>query len=210
MRRLVALGLVAACGGGPGVVGEREKLSLRLIECVPAQPLFVEVDGRVTTHGRLDSDGMGWAASKSGTTKRMVTMSQSMATTQGLMDGLVIKRAVAAKQADITHCYEREIQANPSSTRHQVAWRFSIAQSGHVIFADPTTQVLSASTSSCISRAFRSMTFPARATGGSVTVTLTLTLDSIPVGERAPAAANTTKVAWTPFAVGAFAPERAS
>jgi hypothetical protein len=52
------------------------------------------------------------------------------------------------------------------------------------------------------------MQFPTRTSGGSVTVTHALTFDLIPVSDRSAPASD--KVAWTPFAIGAFAPERAA
>ena len=206
-----ALVLLAACSGGTGVESPRTKPRLRLVECAPAQPLFVEVDGRVTTHGRLDGAGLGWAGGgRPAPARRAASISFGLPSTTGMMDAMVVRKTVSTRMTDLQRCYERELQVNPSTTRHSVAWRFAVAQDGRVVFADPTSQQMSGPTSACISRVFRLLQFPARATGGSITVTLPLVFDSIPISDRPPALVGSEKVAWTPFAVGAFAPERAT
>ena len=205
-----AIILVAACSAGPDVEGPRAKPVLRLVECMPAQPLFVEVDGRVTTHGRLDGEGMGWAGGKPAA-KRAASVTMGVPQTSAMMDAMVVRKAVTAKLPDLQRCYERELATNAATTRHSVAWRFSIAQDGRVLFANPTTNAMSTATSSCVTAVFRTLTFPGRPAGGTVSVTLPLVFDSIPISDRpAPlAGADGSKVAWTPFAMGAFAPDRA-
>lgn len=210
MRRVVLL-LVAACSGGTGVEGPRAKPVLRLVECAPAKPLFVEVDGRVTSHSRLDGEGMGWAGGgkrPGGPTRRAASISFGMPSTSGMVDAMIVRRAVTAKLPDLQKCYERELQTNRSATRHSVAWRFDIAPNGTVSSANPTSSQMSAPTNACITRAFRTLQFPARSTGGRITVSLPLVFDSIPIAERPTPITIGEKVAWTPFAVGAFAPER--
>jgi hypothetical protein len=206
MRR-VALVLVAACSGGTGVEGPRVKPVLRLVECAPAKPLFVEVDGRVTSHGRLDGEGMGWAGGGKPPARRAPSISFGMPSTSGMMDAMVVRRAVTAKLPDLQKCYERELLANPAVTRHSVAWRFDVAQNGTVPSANPTSQQMSISTNACVNRVFRALTFPARPTG-TLTVTLPLTFDSIPISNRPTHLPIGEKVAWTPFALGAFDPAR--
>ena len=99
MSRL-ALVFLAACGVGTGVDGPRGPDIVRLVECVPAQPLFVEVDGRVTSHGRLDGEGMGWAGSGGvrvgDRVRRAASMSFGMPSTSGMMDAMVIRRQLSA------------------------------------------------------------------------------------------------------------------
>ncbi|MDQ3340084.1 MAG: AgmX/PglI C-terminal domain-containing protein [Myxococcota bacterium] len=209
--RWVALLLVAACTSGTGVSGPRAKPVLRLVECAPAKPLFVEVDGRITSHGRLDGDGMGWAGGgrkPSVPARKAASISFGMPSTSGMMDAMIVRRAVTTRMTDLQKCYERELQVNASATRHSVAWRFAVAQDGHVVSADPTSQQMSASTNACVSRVFRMLQFPARQTAGSITVTLPLVFDSIPIADRPALLMSGEKVAWTPFAIGAFAPER--
>jgi hypothetical protein len=210
MRRVVLL-LVAACSAGTGVEGPRAKPVLRLVECAPAMPLFVEVDGRVTSHGRLDGAGMGWAGGRRppAPTRKAASISFGLPSSSGMMDAMVVRRTVTTRMTDLQRCYERELQLNPAVTRHSVAWRFAVAQDGRIVFADPTSQLMSAPTNACVSRVFRMLQFPARQTGGSITVTLPLVFDSIPIASRpAPISVSGGKVAWTPFAIGAFAPER--
>jgi len=207
-----ALVLLAACSGGTGVESPRTKPRLRLVECAPAQPLFVEIDGRVTTHGRLDGAGMGWAGGGKGApARKAASISFGMPSTSGMMDAMVVRKTVTTRMTELQKCYERELQTNPATTRRSVAWRFAVAQDGRVVFADPTSQQMSGPTSACVSRVFRLLQFPARATGGSITVTLPLVFDAIPISDRPSTLVGSgEKVGWTPFAVGAFAPERAT
>ena len=210
VSRVVLLAVVAACSGGYGPDGPRPPDTLRLVECAPAQPLFVEVDGRVTTHSRLDGEGMGWAGS--GATKRpkrVPSVSFSMPSSSGLIDLNVVGRIVRAKSGDLERCFERELAANPTMTQRVTAWRYSITQDGRVMFASPLVQSMLATTNECVIRVLRSMTFPARQTGGTAMVTQTFTVDMIPVSVR-PVPLPVDKVAWTPYAVGAFAVERAA
>ena len=84
--------LVAACSGTPGIEGPRAKPVLRLVACSPAQPLFVEIDGRVTSHGRLDGDGMGWAGGPGRPTRKTASVSFGMPTTSGMMDAMLVRK----------------------------------------------------------------------------------------------------------------------
>jgi hypothetical protein len=154
---------------------------------------------------------MGWASGAGKGGKRAASLSFGMPSTNGMMDAMVIRKTVTTRLTDITRCYEREMQLDPSTSRQTVSWRFSVAQDGRVLYANPATQSLSSTTSSCISTIFRGLTFPARPSGGSVLVTLPLNFDSISIPDR-PMTPEVTdqKVAWTPFAVGAFAPARAT
>lgn len=210
--RAIALVLLAACSGGPGVEAPRARGVLRLVECSPAQPLFIEVDGRVTSHRRLDGAGMGWAGgTRNAAGRKATSLSFGMPSTAGMMDAMVVRNTVSTRMADLQKCYERELQLDPTVTRHQVAWRFSVALDGRVTSADPTSHQMSPPTIACISRVFRLLQFPPRRTSVPITVTLPLTFDSIPFSDRpAPVSGASEKVAWTPFAVGAFAPERAT
>lgn len=212
MVRGIALAVLAACSGGPGVEAPRERTALRLVECTPAQPLVVEVDGRVQTHGRVDGPSMGWAAGRPGgrAPRRAVTLGFGMAATSGRMDAMLVRRTISARQAELQRCYERELAAKPSLTRLSIAWRFAVAQDGHVVFAEPVAHSMSSPTSACISRVFRLLQFPKRTTGGSITVTQPLIFDTIPLPDRASIAGSSEPVAWTPFAIGGFAPERAT
>jgi hypothetical protein len=206
--RSVALVLLAACGGGLDVEAPREKPAMRLVECTPAQPLVIEVDGRVTAHGRLEESWPG-----RGKAKRAASVSLGMPSPSGgMMDAAAIRRGVTAKLTELGRCYERELAANPSATRHSVSWRFSITQDGRVYYAGPLTRVLQPVTTSCVSTVLRALTFPRRTAGGTVSVILPLTFDSIPIAEKPVAVPGSgdDKLAWTPFAVGAFPPERAT
>lgn len=201
MWRLIVF--LAACSGGLDIDAPRTPPTLRLVECTPAQPLVVE---SVTTHGRLESER--WPGR--GKPKRAASVSMGMPSTQGLIDAMAIRRGVTAKLPELGRCYDRELATNPSATRHSLSWRFSVTQDGRVLYAGPAVHVLQPLTASCISAVFRSMTFPRRSTGGSVSVTLPLVFDSIPIAEKpipVPGVGDDA-LAWTPFAAGAFAPER--
>ena len=206
MWRLIVF--LAACSGGLDIDAPRTPPTLRLVECTPAQPLVVEVDGRVTTHGRLDREG----SPRRGKPTRAASVSMGMPSTSGMFDAMAIRRAVTARMTDLGRCYERELATNPTATRHSVAWKFSVTQDGRVLYAGPAVRVLQPLTANCISTVFRTMTFPRRSTGGSVSVTLPLVFDSIPIAKKpiAVPGAGDDDLAWTPFAAGAFAPERAT
>jgi hypothetical protein len=210
VSRLVLLTILAACSGGYELDGPRAPDRFRLVECTPAQPLFVEVDGRVTTHGRLDGEGMGWAGS--GATKqakRIPSVSFSMPSSSGSIDLNAVGRVVRAKKEDLEKCFERELAANPTMSQRVTAWRYSITQDGRVLWAGPLVQSMLAATNECIVRVLRSAAFPPRQTGGTVTVSQSFTADMIQVAQRQQPIV-TDKVSWTPFALGAFSPERAA
>lgn len=204
-----AVVVIAACSAGPDIEAPRGRPALRLVECAPAQPLFVEVDGRVMTHGQLDGGGLEWATGGRPQAKRAASVSLGIPVTSGMMDAMVIRKVVTTRLTDLTRCYERELATIPAASRQQVMWRFAVTPDGRVMSANPTTNVLTPATSSCVTATFRQLAFPSRTSGGFVTITLPLTFDAIPVGERAPAFESEKKVAWTPFAIGAFAPDRA-
>lgn len=208
VRVVGAVVLVAACGAGPDLEGPRAPAAVRLVECTPVQPPVVEVDGRVTTDGRPGGDGMGWATVGKPPQKRVASVSLGMPSSSGMLDIAVIRRAVAARLPELGRCYERELAASSNAARNSVAWRFSVAQDGRVLYASPTTNVMATSTWTCVSSAIRSITFPARTTGGTISVTLPLTFDAIPIADKPSPLATGNVVAWTPFAVGGLAPER--
>lgn len=210
MRGILAVALVAACSGAQVGDAPRGTPVLRLVECSPAQPLFVEVDGRVTSHGRLDGEGMGWAGGGRKPLRKASTVSFGLPTTSGMIDAMVVRRTVQARVADLQACFDRELQTNPNTLRVSMNWRFTITQDGRVPFAEPTSQQLSNATNSCVARTFRALQFPVRSSAGSLTVTLPVVFDSIQLADRPSLVASGQKVAWTPFAVGAFAPERAT
>ncbi len=200
MKRGIALVVVAACGSGPDAASPREPVTLRLVECASALPTAV---GDVRAKPAADRM-VSWSSGKN--VRRAVTLGYEMAQTSGMMDAMVVRRVVQAKASELTKCYERELAINPTRGQTRVAWRFSVAQDGHVVFADPTTQVVSVATSACISRVVKTMTFPARTTGGSITITQGLVFDAIPIGDRRGAVAEG-ELPWTPYPVrGGYAP----
>jgi hypothetical protein len=202
--------LLAACSGATVSDTPRGKPILRLVECSPALPLFVEVDGRVTSHGRLDGEGMGWAGGGRKPVRKASTVSFGLPTTSGMIDAMVVRRTVQTRINDLQSCFDRELQTNPNTMRVSMNWRFTVTQDGRVPFAEPTSQQLSSATSTCIGRTFRALQFPARTSAGSLTITLPVVFDSIQIADRPSVIGSAQKIAWTPFAIGAFAPERAT
>jgi hypothetical protein len=164
----------------------------------------------VTSHGRLDGEGMGWAGGGRRPVRKASTVSFGMPTTSGMMDAMVVRRTVQARISELQACFDRELQTNPNTMRISMNWRFTVAQDGRVLFAEPTSQQLSSTASSCIQRTFRALQFPSRSSAGSLTITLPVVFDSIQLAERPSLVSSGEKVAWTPYAIGAFAPERAT
>ncbi len=229
MRLGLALALsTAACGGGasqpatPGAVGP-----LRLVGCAPALPapraggdafhdaLLGALEGNLEQLGTVQTViGIGGGGRRiepetGRLGKRTADVALGMPTATAMMDSMVVRRVVAAKLPELRDCFARELERNRTLTTAAMAWRFSIAPDGRVLNPAPVPTALRPATSPgfgmCVSLAFRSMVFPARRSGGSISVTYPLVFEAklappvpvVPDGDQV----ATRAPAWRPFAL---------
>jgi hypothetical protein len=117
------------------------------------------------------------APKDAGPAPKSAVASQGAATVSGSLPPDVIQRVVRRHMAQIRYCYEQGLASNPSLAG-SVKIHFVIAADGTVATATESDSTLGAPTvTSCITRTFRAMVFPAPS-GGIVTATYPLTFTS--------------------------------
>jgi len=195
MRSPLALVLaVVACGGSDGAaVGPREPPVLRLVGCEPARPAPATLEPMVERRLEVSASSGARRARK----RVEGRVSFGMPSTGGAIDAAIVRRILDSKLPALRACYEAEL-ARSHQGRFSVAWRLAITQDGRVLHAMPTTHETSAEMLACNMRVMRSMVFPARATGGTVSVTLPLVFEAVTLPERARVVADDGR-AWAPF-----------
>ncbi len=190
---------------------------VRLVRCAPATPspsnstdvgelfgISGEGEGEDEDDDRLVGGfGRNTEPSTAKLPKRTSQVSFGMPTASGMLDTMLLQRLVVAKVPEIRACFDRELAANPMLGRTSLAWRLAVAQDGRVLYADPTSRSSSNAVATCVSRVLRTMLFPTRATGGSITVTYPIVFDVIVEPEPPEPPPTTRSAAWTPFGTDA-------
>ncbi len=188
---------------------------VRLVRCAPAtlspssSPDVSELFG-LAGDDEDDDDMIGrfgrnpGEAASAKLPKRSAQVSLGMPTASTrVMDTMLLQRLVVTKLPEVRACFERELAANPQLGRSSLAWRLAVAQDGRVLYADPTTRFTSNTMTTCVSRVLKTMVFPTRATGGSITVTYPLVFDVLVEPEPPEPPPTTRSAAWTPFGTDA-------
>lgn len=201
MRSLaLVLAAAAACGGSDATPsGPREPPVLRLVGCEPAlpPPLTTEAGGEIGSVGRRDLTA---APGGRGRPRLEGVVTFGMPSTGGMVDAATVRRALVPKLPELRTCYEAEL-ARSQQSRVAMAWRLAVTQDGRVLHAMPVAHATGVEMTACVMRVLKTMSFPARTTGGTVTITQPLAFEAVTPAEEPPAAVDVR--AWTPFAIDA-------
>jgi len=207
--RLGLMLVLAACSGPGPVPGSQARPSVRLVRCAPATPpplVASELEVAMIEPARdpwlLRRGSRRGSSTPPGGPKlgKRATVSLGLPSAMGSLGPDAITAVVRGKLGELRSCYANEASST-ASTNTTVAYRFTIARDGKVLYASATARVLSTPLDACVKRVLRTLVFQSPPGGGEVVVSVPLVFESTGTlaspgdpGNAEPAEP------WTPFA----------
>ncbi|HEU0036049.1 MAG TPA: AgmX/PglI C-terminal domain-containing protein [Kofleriaceae bacterium] len=180
MHRVIALALVAACGGRAGEAdGPTQPAALRVVACAPTTPFPAIVAAQ---DGPPEEDPDDYSPPSRlrlarGTIGKRAQVSIGLPSSTAGIEGDKIAAVVRGKLGELTKCYAKDLE-HASPEKASVVYRFSITPSGTVDAPQASSMVLSRALDLCVRHVLRSMVFPPSTTRAPVQVSYPLVFDS--------------------------------
>lgn len=201
----VVVALVACGGSEPPIATPQARPTVQLVRCAPAVPPPLSTsEGHLfgAVHRRSEVPEMVGLRGEL-VRVRSVAVTIGMPSASGGIDHEVIRGVVTQNLTGIRACYQAQLGGYDAHYRSSIVWRFAVTQAGTVLWSRASSSLVDVTLQSCVASAFRGMRFPARSTGGTLTVTIPIVaeLDASMEPPEDEAAAVDTDAPWTPYAL---------